>query len=482
MVRRWNFRPRQAWRFAYGMSQEEAADRCNALATGEGPALTGKRISEYELWPLGGSRPSIRVLSLLSRVYGVRPIELTDLLDRNHLHPEEISLLRGRSGHPDRPSGRKPVTGAGKEAESTAVVLSRSDMVASVSLKPTPLRHSSTIEEATVMAAAHESSEHAGWAETSNVGASTLETLRDDVTRLSRGLVHLDPLPLFAKMVGTRDRIYRILEGHHHPAQTRELYFLASVVCCLLAEASQTFGYRAAALEQTRAAWAYAEIIGHNSIRTWCRSAQSWYAYRDQRPGSAVALARSGLRLAGRNEASKQRLHSMEGTALAALGDRDGALHAFRLAQEARERMSGADDFFDEVGGVFTADPAKQFHNTANGLILLGLADEAADAAGSSIRLYEQSPEAERDTSLEAGARITLATSRLLRGDLEAARAELRPVLDTDLRLRSEHMRARLLEFAQALRAPVARGAPQVADLRAEIEDFRIPALPVDRR
>lgn len=480
MVRRWHFRPRLVWRFAHGLTQDETAERCNALIGGDGVLLTGKRISEYELWPLGGSRPSLRILAMLGRVYQVRPLELTDQLDRQHLAPGEIDLLR------EGASLENVDTKA--EFRSSSSAPSRPDWSDGGSRASTPARrtnaaagnHTGDVEEAVIMSAAHESSDHAGHAETSNVGTATLETLRDDVTRLSRGLVHLDPLPLFKEMVSTRDRIYRILDGHQRPDQTRDLYFLVSVVCCLLAEASQMFGYRAAALQQTRSAWAYAELIGHDSIRAWCRSAQSWYAYRDQRPEAAVALAASGQRFAEQNEASKQRLYSMEGNALAALGDKQGALRVFRLAEEARDRVSGPDDFFDEVGGVFTADPAKQLHNTANGMITLGEATDAAEAARAAICLYEQSQDSHRDISLEAGARITLATSHLLRADIEAAQGELRPVFEIAPSLRSEQVQAKLREFAQVLRRPILQGARQATALRGKIEDFHVPTLPGD--
>lgn len=477
MVRRWHFRPRLAWRFAHGLTQDEAAERCNALIGGEGVPLTGKRISEYELWPVGGSRPSLRILALLGRVYAVRPLELTDHLDRRNLAPADIDLLRERGGPAD------PDTKS--ETQSVSHVPSRSDWVDGDSGVATARRtnaaagkHSDDVKEAVIMSAAQESSDHAGRAETTNVGTATLETLRDDVTRLARGLVHLDPLPLFREMVSTRDRIYRILEGRQRPDQTRDLYFLASVVCCLLADASQAFGYRAAALQQTRSAWAYAEIIGHDSIRAWCRSAQSWYAYRDQRPDTAAALAASGRRFAEQNEASKQRLYSMEGNALAAIGDKEGALRVFRLADEAREGISGPDDFFDDVGGVFTADAAKQFCNSANGLISLGMAAEAAEAAQAAIDLYEQSQDSQRDVSLEAMARITLAASYTLRSDIDAAQAELRPVFAMSPSLRSELVQARLREFAQTLRTPLLHSTRQAADLREQIDEFHVPSLP----
>jgi hypothetical protein len=158
-------------------------------------------------------------------------------------------------------------------------------------------------------------------------------------------------------------------------------------VCCELADVSHDFGHRTAALEQTRAAWAYAEIIGHNSLRTWCRSMQAWLAMLDGRPQQAVALAHSGQRYAAGNAASDQRLYSMEGVALAQIGDGPGALRAFALARDSMEQISGIDDFYDEIGGGFTADQAKQHVNAANGLSTLRLVAPAVEAAETGIRL-----------------------------------------------------------------------------------------------
>lgn len=329
------------------------------------------------------------------------------------------------------------------------------------------------------MAAAHGSSDHAERAESSNVGDPTLDQLREDVIRISRDLAFKDPIPVFGDAVRIRDRIYRLLDGHQYPGQTTQLYFLASVICCALADASHSFGYRTAALEQTRAAWAYAEIIGHNSLRVWCRSMQSWLAFLEKQPQNAVRLAQSGHRWAADNEASHQRLYSMEGTALALMGDREGALDAFNSARDSRERITGTDDFFDDVGGLFGAEPAKQFQNSANGLILLGMAPEAAEAAQTAISLYEGLPAGERDYSLEASARISLSTAHLLQGRLDDSRAALAPVLMIPSNQRVDFIRVKLRELQSVLlRSPHLRGAQDAVILEGQIEEFTANSVP----
>ncbi|MET9681234.1 helix-turn-helix domain-containing protein [Streptomyces coeruleorubidus] len=481
MMRRWQFRPRQAWRFAFGLTQDEVAARCTALLGDDRARISSKRISEYERWPLGGVRPSVRILSLLGQIYGVRPDDLVDGLDRQHLPADHLREIRDRGDVVElRRLGPRPDT-APLVPEPAPALRWHSYPRPPEQQRGSPaslVSRTSRAEEAAIMAAAYESSEHASQAETSNVGPATLEGLHEHARRLARELVHGDALVLFPEMVRTRDRVYRILEGHQHPRQTRELYFLAAAVCCLLAEASQGLGLRAAALEQTRAAWAYAELAGHDSIRAWCRSAQSWHAFRDGRAHDAVALARSGQQYARANPASQQRLHSMEGTALALMGDDAGALRAFRAATDDRGRIRSRDDFFDEIGGVFVADEPKQYHNEANGMIILGRAEDAARCARTAVNLYARVPVHQRDSSLEPSARVTLATAALLTGDIDAAAEELRPVLAMDPHMRSDNVVWKLREFGAQLRHHAHRAGPHVAELRAEIDAFRMPALP----
>lgn len=93
MVRRWSFRPRQAWRYANRLSQEDVAARYNELAGDPDAKMTGKRISDYESWPDGGAHPAPRMLRILALVYGTSPERLIDLADRERLSQQDIALL-----------------------------------------------------------------------------------------------------------------------------------------------------------------------------------------------------------------------------------------------------------------------------------------------------------------------------------------------------------------------------------------------------
>ena len=97
MARRYQFRPRKAWRAAWGWTLEEAAGRYNALrAKGAHEAvtsLTGSRLSEWENWPLNTRKPSFLSLCLLAEIYHCPVLDLIDFRDREHLPPGELLAL-----------------------------------------------------------------------------------------------------------------------------------------------------------------------------------------------------------------------------------------------------------------------------------------------------------------------------------------------------------------------------------------------------
>ena len=101
MRRRWGFRPRVAYRHAYGWSQEEVAVRFREVAgqlsrepaSTPMPAIVGARIGEYERWPQGGRRPSPYVLAVLGEVYGTTVGQLLDAADRDAMPAPDRAVV-----------------------------------------------------------------------------------------------------------------------------------------------------------------------------------------------------------------------------------------------------------------------------------------------------------------------------------------------------------------------------------------------------
>lgn len=91
---RWGFRPRQAWRHARGMTQDEVAAEYNALIGDPRAPMSGKRISDFEAWPVGGVKPTLHTLSVLAQLYGTQPYRLVDFADYEAMNRTERVALR----------------------------------------------------------------------------------------------------------------------------------------------------------------------------------------------------------------------------------------------------------------------------------------------------------------------------------------------------------------------------------------------------
>ncbi|MGH3867624.1 MAG: hypothetical protein ACRDQ4_16105 [Pseudonocardiaceae bacterium] len=94
MGRRFNLRPRVAWRHALGWPQWKLAQRYNTAHPGA--RLADNRVSEFEAWPHGGSPPSLRYLAQLAATFGhgCTPAQLVDAEDLEHLTPADRCLYK----------------------------------------------------------------------------------------------------------------------------------------------------------------------------------------------------------------------------------------------------------------------------------------------------------------------------------------------------------------------------------------------------
>jgi tetratricopeptide (TPR) repeat protein/transcriptional regulator with XRE-family HTH domain len=74
-------RPREAWRLAHELTQDEIATRFDRIRGDPNVRMRGSRICEYEKWPTGGVRPSVRTLKILADIYETTWDQLIDVDD-----------------------------------------------------------------------------------------------------------------------------------------------------------------------------------------------------------------------------------------------------------------------------------------------------------------------------------------------------------------------------------------------------------------
>ncbi|MEU7766854.1 XRE family transcriptional regulator [Nocardia sp. NPDC049190] len=321
-----------------------------------------------------------------------------------------------------------------------------------------------------IMAAAHEASEHVGKAEGTNVGATTLEQLDADVARIANDYVHISPVPMMVEMLRVRRRVYRLLEGRQRPADTCHLYLLAGTLSGLLANASTDLGYYDAAGEQVRAAWAYAELCGHNGLRAWTRGMHALIEYWSQRPRRAVLLAQSGQEFA-ESATAKVRLLNIEARIWSALGSPADTDRCIRAADDALG-VATTDTLHDQVGGVFGFNDAKAQYYAGATYIHLGQAEPALAATQRAIELYSKGPSEQRSYGAESLARVDCAAAHLINGSLDGAAEALYPVLGLDEDKRIAQLEERLTGVRRRIATPAFRDALEARFLDERIEEF----------
>lgn len=344
------------------------------------------------------------------------------------------------------------------------------DQLANGSTAEGSTNYPDTWEKALIMAAAHEASDHAGRAETTNVGAATLEQLDADVFRVANDYVHVPVLPMFGEMLRVRQRVYRLLEGHQKPADTAHLYMIAGALSGLLANASTDLGYYDAAAEQARAAWAYGEVAGHNGLRAWIRGMQALIEYWSERPRQAIRLVQVAQRYAD-SATAKTRLSTIEARVWSRLGDQDEANRCMQAAEKARESRD-TDIVHDEIGGVFGFNDAKYQYYAGATHIHLGQADSALGATRRAIELYASGPAAERSYGAESLARVDSARAHLLKGSLDGAADALQPVLALPNGKRIAQLAERLTSVRHKIAEPAFCDSQKARELDEGIKEF----------
>jgi transcriptional regulator with XRE-family HTH domain len=87
------YRPREAWRLACELTQDEVAARFNQIRGDPNSRMRGSRICEYEKWPRGGIRPPVRALKILATIYGTTWDRLVDIDDLDAMPVGELQAF-----------------------------------------------------------------------------------------------------------------------------------------------------------------------------------------------------------------------------------------------------------------------------------------------------------------------------------------------------------------------------------------------------
>lgn len=381
--RRFRFRPRAAFRHAFGWTLEEAADAINAQAASLGldpvgrASMTGPRLSELESWPVSGARrPTPQILALLAHVYGTDIHRLLDLEDREHLAPADLLLLdscvrevgaaRGQSAvtptSATRGRNSLPRSGAAGGLPQPALLqafvdnepISRPPAVRSQAPvpvggegegSPTKRREVLAAVGASAVAAllAQSAAESAMFGqrwEESDLGSTTLEHLDLEVQRFGLSYLHTPPEQLFVQVRECRQRVSVMVAGRQTLGQRQHLCVVGGWLSGLMGSLALDLGDSTVAHAHCLTAWQLAVESGDARLGGWVRGTQAMIAFYTGDAADALRYALAGLDVAPRNSFVRTRLLAQLGRAHARLGDADGVSVAFARADDSFESVT----------------------------------------------------------------------------------------------------------------------------------------------
>jgi transcriptional regulator with XRE-family HTH domain len=256
------------------------------------------------------------------------------------------------------------------------------------------------------------------------------------------------------------------------PKNKHQVRYLTSDVGYLsgiLAYAALDDGHPHEAIAHTEAAWEAADRVGSDQLRAWVRGTQSLILRFGQRYTEALDRAEDGLRYATSGTA-RSRLLAGVGQCQANMNDPRAARAALDGARDAFDEQHGE----DELGGLFTFSRAKLLYYSGSSLIWLDGGDDARtarDQAHTAIELWKDAGP-ERSVADEALAHVYAATGSLQVHDLEAAAADLEPILSLPAERRVSWIVKRMDRITVMLGEPPYDTDPLARELVERIKDY----------
>jgi tetratricopeptide (TPR) repeat protein len=330
------------------------------------------------------------------------------------------------------------------------------------------------LDESDLAMTARDAAAHAGDAASFSLPDMTLDQLDDDVTALAHAYGNTSPVEMYRRAKELLGLSQALLERTQIPRQRTRAYLAAGQVSALLSSICFDLGSLPAAVQLSRTAALYGQVIEHGPLQAYAHGALAWLAYWGGRPAEAVRLIHTAQRFGGLGDTAVTRLAVIEGRAYGHLGRQDEAERAVRRALE--QGTGARDELHDDVGGEFGFPADRVAMSNATTYLLLRNADGADDAASSALRLLNAKPADQRPLMTSTQASVDLARARLLRQDLDGAQEALEPVFEVPSEWRAtgalEHLTAARAELSR----PVFQGSKAASTLGERIEDFMAAA------
>lgn len=278
-----------------------------------------------------------------------------------------------------------------------------------------------------LLANADESGALLAWAEASNVGPLTLEDLRDNLRRVTHQYLKSPTLPLFRRVVETRDRAIKLLQGRQRPHQSTALYAIAGWSMTLLGWITTDLGRPDIAGRHLRTAWALAENTDDNELRGWVRAAQNTVAACQGNYTAAAEAAAAGLAYADQGSAGLL-LASARAIDPAQIGRASESAAALHTAGQIADRMVDEPPS-DQYAGPLSCSIERAGGYWADAALVNGQAQQCVEFAAEALARFRANPPALRNLGSERMVQTQQIKGYVALGDFDVAVTALREVV-----------------------------------------------------
>jgi hypothetical protein len=262
----------------------------------------------------------------------------------------------------------------------------------------------------------------------------------------------------------------RRLAGHaRHPGQLSDLYLVAGEATALMASSAFDLGHWDASAMLARLATEYAAAAGHASLGAWTLGLRATLANWQNEPDGALEYFYRGMAIAPRG-APRFRLRHIASRSYALLGDADAIRAVLDTARTDREQAEDRPDALDrQVGGEFAFTDARAAACAASAWLDVEDGARAEEAASEALTSLTSLPRPRQPLSQLNGARVDVASARLLTGNRDGAEELLREVLALQPRMRNVSLSGRMAKVRKILLTPCWQGDQTAASMAEAI-------------
>jgi hypothetical protein len=374
------------------------------------------RVSEWDSWPFGGSRPSLEVLAALAAAFGHGCVvsDLLDDADLDRMSAAERRLVATKEAEPGPARSAAPLRALAAssasmlawQATGNDANLETTEEAARVS--PAPECGSSSLAYALGMV---------GSGQPDSLGTA-IDALEEVIAFTSDRLATSGSAPVEADLLAAR-QFARSLFDKYKPvgAQAADVQAAAAWLSSLLAVASSYRDDHTSALVWALDAQNRGQAAGHPVISGWALLTRATISHYQGRGARSLDLARQGAAVAPVGTVAFAKLTCQQMRAHASLCDTQGMQTARRRAQTAISALDGGGD-----AGVHSIARAAEPPYTAASLLLVGEYAEASAVTQDLISMAYPEGRA-RETSSYARTLLVLALAQAGLGELDEAAA-----------------------------------------------------------